>query len=104
MPKSITQMTFECAGFGQSQISVAKSPSTLSGSRSLSCSLALCDCDNILCKSLPNSAETAITMTHLTTANNLFTLHYATSKGREMVEGEGKMAGPIENMPNVIRM
>lgn len=54
-------------------------------------SRSLCDCDNILCKSLPNSvAEAAITMTHLTTANNLFTLHYATSKS---AEGRGREKG-----------
>lgn len=76
-------MTFEC-GIWQSQIAIANPPQiapTLTRLQFRS------HCDNILCKSLPNSAMAAmITMTHLTTANNLFTLHYATSHRRAEAE------------------
>lgn len=75
-------MTFEC-GIWQSQIAIANPPTACPHSRLQFRS----HCDNILCKSLPNSAMAAmITMTHLTTANNLFTLHYATSHRRAEAE------------------
>lgn len=76
-------MTFEC-GFGKAKLPLPIPPQiapTLTRLQFRS------HCDNILCKSLPNSAMAAmITMTHLTTANNLFTLHYATSHRRAEAE------------------